>query len=551
MDIKVSFKVSSFYGATRKEYLYQLKKKHHLTECKKHSLRYSTIYQRNSYFDERIVWKWFPRQRDAFNYCSLTKEKYLCLFTYEKVDSKRKFLVTSHQQFWNRYSKMKSSEKHFYEVIAESKPCRLYFDIEFDKTKNPNLGNGIEVLETFIQLVCSCLHSRFKITLGRKNVVDLDSSTENKFSRHLIFHLGDNTLFINNIECGQFVKSICLCLSDYLNTGVSNSYFSNDKFERVTEAMPSIESLHKIMVNNDEGKTFLCDLSVYSKNRNFRLYLSSKFSKKIPLTIASENVFCFKNKLTKSERRFYKLQNKTFDKDYCQFCDTLVCPDIDGNIRMLTSVGDALPVTSSINPVCLVTCKERRCDGFKVSPYPDLDQFVLQQASINSLNGSIRRWIHYEERHMMIYDLDNNRWCANIGREHKSNHVYYVADLRSKVVYQKCHDPNCANFKSSEIQIPIEVLPFTDNDVIEQFEISTDEYLNMMFSEDFLPDTNVLEKINSDQHVQYENDTNVLEKRNLDKQVQYENDNDISINSKEFDALFEEDLPIDLLCSES
>ena len=161
--------------------------------------------------------------------------------------------------------------------------------------------------------------------------------------------------------------------------------------------------------------------------------------------------------------------------------------------------------------------------------------------------GSIRRWIHYEQRHMMIYDLDNNRWCGNIQRQHKSNHIYYVADLRTKVIYQKCHDPNCENFKSSEIPIPIEVLPFADDDLIEQFDVSVDDNLNKMFDEEFSPDANLLGKTDACQHPE----CNLPFKKNNhlssgEHQRAGSGINDGTINSKEISELFEEEFTIDV-----
>lgn len=50
------------------------------------------------------------------------------------------------------------------------------------------------------------------------------------------------------------------------------------------------------------------------------------------------------------------------------------------------------------------------------------------------------------------------RYCANIGRPHKSNNVYWVADLKYRCVYQKCHDQDdCPNFKSKATPFPCEI----------------------------------------------------------------------------------------------
>jgi hypothetical protein len=45
--------------------------------------------------------------------------------------------------------------------------------------------------------------------------------------------------------------------------------------------------------------------------------------------------------------------------------------------------------------------------------------------------------------------MDNkNRYCENVGREHLSNHIYFVVNMNEKTFYQKCFDKlTCSNFK--------------------------------------------------------------------------------------------------------
>ena len=48
----------------------------------------------------------------------------------------------------------------------------------------------------------------FDISCDLGNILDLDSTSNDKFSRHLIYHLEDAT-FRNNLVVGDFVKYIC------------------------------------------------------------------------------------------------------------------------------------------------------------------------------------------------------------------------------------------------------------------------------------------------------------------------------------------------------
>jgi len=94
-------------------------------------------------------------------------------------------------------------------------------------------------------------------------LIDLDSSTEKKYSHHLIV---PRIWFKDNIECGHFVKFM-----------VSQLQYASQLF-----------------VMNDKGKQVsIIDLGVYTRNRNFRIYGSSKFGKGTPLVISKGNQFPF------------------------------------------------------------------------------------------------------------------------------------------------------------------------------------------------------------------------------------------------------------------
>lgn len=45
-------------------------------------------------------------------------------------------------------------------------------------------------------------------------------------------------------------------------------------------------------------------------------------------------------------------------------------------------------------------------------------------------------------------------YCENIGRAHCSNYIYFVVNLRNAQYAQKCHDPECAHFRSAWMPLP-------------------------------------------------------------------------------------------------
>ena len=60
--------------------------------------------------------------------------------------------------------------------------------------------------------------------------------------------------------------------------------------------------------------------------------------------------------------------------------------------------------------------------------------------------------------------MDGNRWCGNVGRQHKSNGVMYVVNLATGIFYQKCHDHECraAHYRSDGRPLPDAICPFAE-----------------------------------------------------------------------------------------
>ena len=87
--------------------------------------------------------------------------------------------------------------------------------------------------------------------IDKIEMIDLDSSTPEKFSHHLIvnmFHENDPVLFPDNLHVGNYVSHI---------------------IRKMTSCNEFLLSDNKVFV----------DEAVYTKNRNFRTFLSSKFGK--------------------------------------------------------------------------------------------------------------------------------------------------------------------------------------------------------------------------------------------------------------------------------
>jgi len=79
---------------------------------------------------------------------------------------------------------------------------------------------------------------------------------------------------------------------------------------------------------------------------------------------------------------------------------------------------------------------------------------------------------------MILYNIGGNyRYCQNIQRAHKSNHIYFIVDLIKNTLFQKCYDPECraVEFRSEDVSLPREICPPSNHNLEER--LTFDQYL--------------------------------------------------------------------------
>ncbi|XP_053797607.1 DNA-directed primase/polymerase protein [Vidua chalybeata] len=440
------------------------------------------------------VWKIFSRQAEAFSYVKTCKED-VHVFALEKntQTGQRFYLVTTYEQLWFYYTQgCKTSLMHCYEVIPEKDACKLYFDLEFYKPANPD-ADGKTMVMKLIELVSQKLKEFYDVNCSSEDVLNLDSSTDEKFSRHLIF-LPQKTVFKDNTHIGNFVRTIlqpAIRLMEsravvipaeeaghvfQCSAGLDGSLTNLTAVEDDSKDGPAIAHETKTMemphqgenldfsfliVKDKEGnKQLFVDLGVYTKNRNFRMYKSSKAGKNVILKIAEDNKFvpnCEKD-VSLEEAYFLsslicnvganddiKVLSSGFSEErkMSAFLNSKTTRSSRGGpfVSCLSAGGrvhlPSPPVSTAVSlyPSSLCTlgvgwhCKdlqENPMEGYQGSPYPEIDNFVRSLVNKDGLQGGIRQWSYFSLKELLIYDISGYRWCENIGRAHKSNNIMYV-----------------------------------------------------------------------------------------------------------------------------
>jgi len=156
------------------------------------------------------------------------------------------------------------------------------------------------LLHEFISELTIEIKNRFNITISKTNIVDLDSSTNTKFSRHLIVHMPTGELFADAVTCGIFVKRFIGRLAEDVATG--------EMIHKSPTLANHLFLYAKELPEDDKGKTderpktCFVDTGVYTRNRIFRLLQSMKYGKpsSAALRIAAANQFPFPQNFTTS-----------------------------------------------------------------------------------------------------------------------------------------------------------------------------------------------------------------------------------------------------------
>lgn len=96
---------------------------------------------------------------------------------------------------------------------------------------------------------------------------------------------------------------------------------------------------------------------------------------------------------------------------------------------------------------------ENRSDDFIKSKKQIMCQPIVE--SIEEIDIDITGIYHQADEFYVINTTD--KYCENIDTEHKSAGVYYVGDVRKKIIYQKCFcrcsDKTCSTFRGTPIDM--------------------------------------------------------------------------------------------------
>ena len=405
-------------------------------------------------------------------------------------EGQRRYVVAHDKAFRDLYDR--SDARHYYELIREATPCRAYFDLEFAVAGNEALDGDDATrawLATFADAVekafyaptqlfrehaaaadalgfydlCPDLDVQLRLELDGSpdldaaiprfeaaaaaaeadeaalyehlagvcrrrrgepfsavdhvdGVLQLDASTDSKFSRHCTFALPDGALFADAVALGGFVRG-------------------------VLAASPKL----RVVRGSDGGLETIVDASVYSRNRLFRLCGSTKRGKQRPLVVLPRGA----------------LAANAGDDVLPEA--SLVVPLAPAARLLLARDGEAPPPEPADarrrsapqpRPLPLRERPSVLAEGRLPSRFPAVDAAVLAARP----GAQVRKWERSRgaaaNEGVLSYHLAKNRFCENVGREHRSNNIMLCVNLATSTWHQRCFDEGCRGFRSGERPLP-------------------------------------------------------------------------------------------------
>lgn len=400
----------------------------------------------------------YPTQAGALNFIDFYRDEQsvsctsnrLYLFSAEfdpQNVGRRTYLVATLPAFWRHYTSTPPEKRHFYEVILDRAPCKLYLDIEFQRNLNGDV-NGDLCMELIREVIQAELQREFKVSVRPVDFIELDSSTDSKFSRHLILNSGI-AVFKDNSHVGAFVQLVVDKLYEYA--------FSEENRRETAD--------HVFVLDNKGQRKALIDLAVYSKNRNFRLWGCRKIGKRAELRPVTSDGG----------------DDLTAQQLWSSMITTVAQDHPASALLEMDAAALSTPLKSKLSPA--VTPK--RCPAAlqsytpEDSPFPEIDSYLLEH--VRKVTGDSRFTIksikleNYGSREgfTLVYTPSyEHRFCFNLRppRHHAGNHVYFVLHIPAGVFYQKCFDPDCIaqRFSGPKWRLPTELNP-----VLSEFDMTT------------------------------------------------------------------------------
>lgn len=306
---------------------------------------------------------------------------------------------------------VKEKRAHWYEVLLENRPCPLVLDIE---STEKTYVQSLPAIETLMKIFKIAIESQ---TGQMDEYYYLDSSSSKKAS----FHIVGRVLFKNLAHVGALVRNVWCAIQSIITKEIN---LPDDNID--------IEKLKYIF---DSKNNWIVDDCIYTRNRLFRIPLSSK----------------------KGSARVLR-PVKSMGRQSENWYDYLVQKGVSDTVYEWREMGDIDPVFTSmparrcirkIDDEWIMTMARKKAyqTSCKV-----VNPFLLPVLNkLDDMGFMTKRDINFNSGRRSWNVNSHSKMCGIAGREHAGNHIWFEIDGLGGSVYQRCFDYNCTGFKEIDV----------------------------------------------------------------------------------------------------
>lgn len=326
---------------------------------------------------------------------------------------------------WKVHLEKDPSNLHWYEILRTDFPCHLYFDLEYSTCDNLNANcDGDALVDTLLDVTRARMKKDFDLLIYDEDIYELDSTSAQKFSRHLIIKV-PGYAFYSSVVVGEFVSQICA------DSGTS------------------------LLVQTKDGRqTYFVDTAVYTKNRLFRMVYNCKAGKTSNLMPTGRFAMTRSPKLTPAAV-FSETLLMSVDESSTLL---LVRPPISMIMARRGANSMNGPESRGIKTDNEYSLPNKAAmahlDSLARAAIHTIEQFASDRAKLPT---TVRNYKICGGYGSVAYNLQGEgaHFCSNKGESHKNNFVYIVANFCTLQIAQKCYDTEtCSTYKSASSEMP-------------------------------------------------------------------------------------------------
>lgn len=388
---------------------------------------------------------------------------------------------------------------HLYEVILEDRPCWLYFDLEFSRITNPDLDPDV-AMSAFRETLRTFCAEVLRRPLDEQRMIELESSTPQKFSKHVIVKALFAEVGDHHSESTSSSSSSSLDRTDNEAVDVSSPHVVADEqtprcastlcaqeasavlqsgareqtssdvvaFENNAQAGLLVKEFVAFAQKQRDGRdssarhlfvhappsesariaereVSIIDEGVYSRNRCFRLLFQTKFGKQAGLNLPRSHALAVFGKAEHPALQMLRTM-VTFVPAGTSFFQHAVIPTGYCHAERPTCVARSTSGASSRT----VRALESGLMQFLVEHWDGIRQ--ANELKFSACPTFVQSTA--EMGRFLVVTLSNNHFCFCKGASHASNHIYLVVNTDQCTFRQKCHDPECKHFASPPFDVP-------------------------------------------------------------------------------------------------